>query len=165
MGHFGGTPQPYSKEAKQWLTDTVCNKRVIVTLHRLDQYNRVVGSVSYYPPGTLWQTLALIAWPFTSWAPRSLSLDMVRAGLAMVYENAGAEYGGLREKLVKAEALARRQRIGIWQQDKVVHPSEYKKMRHLQVLQDGAIKASASASASGESGYVGPTKPATLVKT
>lgn len=135
MGHFGGTPQPFAKEAKQWLTETVANRRVVVTLHRLDQYNRVVGSVGYYPPGAMWQLLAVLLWPVTSWAPRSLSLDMVRAGLAMVYENAGAEYGGLKEHLVRAESRARQLRIGIWQQDKVVHPSDYKRMRHLQQLQ------------------------------
>ena len=132
MGHFGGTAQPYAKEAKEWLTQTVCNRRVVVTMHRLDQYNRVIGSVNYFPDGLFWSCLSTLTLPFLNWAPRSLSLEMVRAGYAVLYESAGAEYGGLRAKLEAAERDAKHKKIGMWQNaDPVVHPAEYKKMRLL----------------------------------
>jgi endonuclease YncB( thermonuclease family) len=130
MGHFGGTPQPFSREAKEWLAAEVLNKRITVTLHRLDQYNRVIGSVSYWPDGFFSRLLSILLAPFTTYAPGSLSLNMVRAGLATVYENAGAEYGRLsKAQLQVAEGKAREQKIGMWAQADFVHPSDYKKMR------------------------------------
>jgi endonuclease YncB( thermonuclease family) len=54
---------------------------------------------------------------------------MVRAGLAVVYENAGAEYGGLKEKLIAAEKIARASRKCMWKQENFVHPSDYKRNR------------------------------------
>lgn len=135
MGHFGGDTQPFAREAKEWLSNKILNKQVIVTLHRLDQYNRVIGSVKYWPDGMFGRLLSFVAYPF-HWAPYSLSLEMVRAGYAVVYENAGAEYNGLKKALLEAEKKAKRERLGMWQQTEqtFIHPSEYKKLRLLNTV-------------------------------
>ena len=44
MGHFGKTPQPYSQEAKNWLSDYLLGKSVTVKLLKKDQYDRIIGS-------------------------------------------------------------------------------------------------------------------------
>lgn len=128
MGHFGGTAQPFAREAKEWLTGAIQGRRCTVTLHRLDQYNRVIGSVWYWPGGLWWYLCqTFLFW----WPPRNLSLDMVRAGYATVYESSGAEYGGLRKQLVQAESRARTARVGMWCDGEAgfVPPSVYKKQR------------------------------------
>ena len=55
---------------------------------------------------------------------------MLKVGLATVYEAAGAEYGGYREKMVAAEKTARKARIGMWQQTRQEYqsPGDFKKM-------------------------------------
>ena len=37
--------QPYSEEAKAWLTNYILNRRVTVRLHRRDQYSRAVRNM------------------------------------------------------------------------------------------------------------------------
>lgn len=92
MGHFGGTPQPYSFEARQWLANLLLGKRVSVQLHRLDQYSRAVASVHYRRFGIF---------------RKNVSLAMIEAGYATVYSGAGAEYGGIEPILRAAEAKAK----------------------------------------------------------
>ncbi|RUS25692.1 hypothetical protein BC938DRAFT_471785 [Jimgerdemannia flammicorona] len=116
---FSMPAQPFSIEARAWLTKEVLNRDVIVRLLSRDQYQRVVGMafVRRYP------------FPFPR---RNVSLEMLRAGLATVYTGKGAEYGGILEKLKRAEEMARRERKGMWAQDmtKYTTPAEHKK-RHL----------------------------------
>lgn len=38
---------------------------------------------------------------------RNLSLEMVRAGYAVVYRDANAVYGGIEHRLLKAETIAK----------------------------------------------------------
>ena len=70
-----------------------------------------------------------------------MSLEMAKAGWAELYDNAGAEYGGLERQLKNAVETAklysamsrtncRRQRRGMWAQDmkKYQSPGEYKKL-------------------------------------
>lgn len=122
MGHFGGTPQPFSQEAKDWLAKTMVGHRCTVELLRLDQYNRVVGSVKYWPSQGWLSTL------FFWCPPRSLSLDMLKAGLATMYLGAGAEYGGLEGRMKEAEKKAKSRKVGMWAcGDAFVSPALYKK--------------------------------------
>jgi len=100
MGHFGSKPQPYSSEAKEWLTKFVQGRRVTVHLHRMDQYSRVVATVTFGP------RFALIAL-LMPWWRTNVSLAMVEAGFATVYDSCGAEYGGIKAKLIAAEAKAK----------------------------------------------------------
>lgn len=60
-----------------------------------DHYGRIVGHVWVRKP--FW-------WPRLS----NVSVEMVKAGLATVYTNAGAEYGSIgRERLDREEAKAK----------------------------------------------------------
>jgi endonuclease YncB( thermonuclease family) len=94
--HFGNAAQPYAVEAQAWLTNYVLGKRVRVTLLARDRYERVVCSVK------VWR------WGFR----RDVSLEMAKAGWAEVYDNAGAEYGGLERDIRKAVEVAQYVFIG-----------------------------------------------------
>jgi endonuclease YncB( thermonuclease family) len=67
-----------------------------VTLLARDRYERVVCSVK------VWR------WGFR----RDVSLEMAKAGWAEVYDNAGAEYGGLEKDIRKAVEVAQYVFIG-----------------------------------------------------
>ncbi len=90
--HFGNPAQPYGPEALKWLCDTLLGRRLRVTLWTRDQYNRAVSSVH------IWQ------WGIFR---KDVSLEMVKAGLATVYIQKGAQYGGIKDKLDRAEYLAK----------------------------------------------------------
>jgi endonuclease YncB( thermonuclease family) len=83
--HFGNQAQPYAEEAQNWLRNYVLGRRVRVQLLARDRYERVVCSVGVRKWGFL----------------RNVSLEMAKAGWVEVYDNAGAEYGGL-EKEIRA---------------------------------------------------------------
>jgi len=89
--HFGNAAQPYAVEAQAWLTNYVLGKRVRVTLLSRDRYERVVCSVKIWKWGIR----------------RDVSLEMAKAGWAEVYDNSGAEYGGLERELRKAVERAK----------------------------------------------------------
>jgi len=89
--HFGNPAQPYAKEALEWLTSYVGGRRVRVQLWSRDRYERVVCSVK------IWK------WN----GRRDVSLEMVKAGWATVYLQAGAQYGGIEHELKTAEVIAK----------------------------------------------------------
>ena len=46
---------------------------------------------------------------------KDVGLEMIKRGLATTYEaKSGAEFGGMKEVYEKAEAKAKRKRLGIW---------------------------------------------------
>ena len=49
---------------------------------------------------------------------RNASEEMVKAGFANMYRQAGAVYGGRQERFDELEARAQKQKIGIWSQGK-----------------------------------------------
>jgi endonuclease YncB( thermonuclease family) len=101
MAHFGKTAQPFSKEAFDWLTAYILNRRVRAYIHRRDQYDRVVATV-FVRKGLL---------------RRDVGLEMLKAGLATVYEaKSGSEFGKFEGKYRAAEEKARGTRKGIWTQ-------------------------------------------------
>lgn len=123
MGHFGGSPQPYAEDAKKWLINYTLGRKASIIVHRLDQYSRAVATVYVQRWGLL---------------RTNVSLAMVEAGYATVYTSAGAEYGDIKEKLIKAEVKARHKRRGMWQQ----HPSEYTSPAdYKRQLRSGVIRA------------------------
>jgi endonuclease YncB( thermonuclease family) len=89
--HFGNQAQPYAVEAQTWLTNYVLGRRVRVKLLARDRYERVVCSVK------IWR------WGIR----RDVSLEMVKAGWAEMYDNAGAQYGGLERELRQAVETAK----------------------------------------------------------
>lgn len=116
--------QKFNQEAKDWISSNLQqNQPIHVKLLRRDQYNRLVCSVEYNPK--LYGISHRITRIFG--IKRNLSLQMVRAGWAAVYKQANAEYDGLEELLLKEEKKAKRKKIGIWKDPKIVLPSEHKK--------------------------------------
>ncbi|KAI0632698.1 hypothetical protein C8Q77DRAFT_1059037 [Trametes polyzona] len=126
-GHFGRPSQPHSEDSLAWLKSQVEGKFVYCQLVRKDQYGRIVSVVHLKPR-------LLPGWLATG---RDLSLEMLKAGWASVYEQAGAEYGrsGLEEFLrVQTEAqyiflpCVVRTKKGMWKHGtKGESPAEYKK--------------------------------------
>ncbi|KAI9684185.1 MAG: putative endonuclease lcl3 [Trizodia sp. TS-e1964] len=97
--HFGRPAQPYADDALAWLRAYVGGRRVRAYVHRRDHYERVVASV------VVWRGLLR----------RDVGLQMLRAGMATVYEaKSGVEFGKLEEKYRRAEWWAKTRRKGIW---------------------------------------------------
>ncbi|KDQ16573.1 hypothetical protein BOTBODRAFT_107003 [Botryobasidium botryosum FD-172 SS1] len=115
LPHFGMPGQPHGPAAKDWLTSKILGKTVRCTIHKRDQYQRIVASV-YYRPSIYWPLLT------------NLSLEMVRSGWGCVYTQAGAEYGkeGI-DRYLKAQQEAQKKRRGMWADGLDVEtPAEYK---------------------------------------
>ena len=111
--HFGNEAQPHSAEALAWLRDYILNRRVRAHIYKRDQYDRIVGTV-FVRRGLL---------------RRNVGLEMLKAGMATVYEaKSGAEFGELEDKYRQVEAQARSRRKGIWsgKQQKFESPRDYK---------------------------------------
>lgn len=117
LAHFGRPSQPYGQEALEWLTSYLAGRRVRAYVYRADQYQRVVATAY------VWKGLIR----------RDVGLQMIRAGLATVYEaKTGAEFGeGAEEKYKKAMWWAKTRRKGMWAgaSKNFESPREYK-MKH-----------------------------------
>lgn len=75
------------------------DRRVRAYIYKRDQYERVVA--------TVWVRRFLFR--------RDVGKEMLRAGMATVYEaKMGAEFGEFEEKYRKAEAKAKRKKLGMW---------------------------------------------------
>jgi endonuclease YncB( thermonuclease family) len=100
--------QPYSRQAKRYLTGLVLNKTINVDRYGLDSDNRVLGVVYV---GT-----------------KNVNLDLVKAGLAEVYRGKapkGLDLGPYRQEENKARKAAK----GMWSQgDKYISPKDWRKM-------------------------------------
>lgn len=82
------------------------HRRVRASIYRQDQYHRVVASVSVRR-----------AFDFPPFRRRDVSYEMLRRGLATVYEGkVGAEFGGelMEKKYRKAEWWAKMRSKGLW---------------------------------------------------
>ncbi|PVF96787.1 SNase-domain-containing protein [Serendipita vermifera] len=113
--HFGKPAQPYAEEALAWLRNAVLGKQVWCQLLRRDQYGRTVA-------------VPMVK----SWVPfryRCVSIDMLKAGWATVYQQSYAEYGKWgKDYLLGLEKAAQQSRIGMWQKGtKGETPAEYKR--------------------------------------
>ncbi|KIJ13684.1 hypothetical protein PAXINDRAFT_135774, partial [Paxillus involutus ATCC 200175] len=119
--HFGRPSQPYAEESLAWLKNRIEGRTLYCQLIRKDQYSRIVG-VPLVPRRFLPLFLS------KSWGS-PLALDMLRAGTATTYEQAGAEYGPWGRKVfLRLEAEARADRRGMWKNaESVETPAEYKR--------------------------------------
>lgn len=99
LAHFGRPSQPFSQEALDWLTSYLLHRRVRAYIYKRDQYDRAVATV--YVRRWLWR--------------RDVGLQMLKAGLATVYEaKSGAEFGELEAKYRATEQWAKKKRKGMW---------------------------------------------------
>lgn len=110
--HFGNPAQPFSDEALNWLQYTIIGRSVWIKPLSIDQYNRCVAKVVY--------------WSWMGW--KNVSLEMVKEGLAVVYESkSSAEFDGEENTYRWHERIAKSQKRGMWVQKKFETPGEYKK--------------------------------------
>ena len=100
-------------------------RRVRTYVYKADQYSRVVGTV--------------YVWKW--FLRRDVSLQMLRAGYATVYEaKSGVEFGRAKEESYRrAEWWAKTKRKGIWAGKKADYesPREYKSRHGMGAPQDG----------------------------
>lgn len=123
LSHFGRPAQPYGQEALDWLSSSLLNQYVRAYPYRRDQYDRVVCTV-YQRKWLFFRT--------------DIGLNMIKRGLATVYEaKFGSEFGNKEQQYRAAEAQAKQRKLGMWQEpslvgrmlghtSKVESPREYK---------------------------------------
>ncbi|SCU80542.1 LAME_0B03642g1_1 [Lachancea meyersii CBS 8951] len=110
--HFGNTAQPFSEEALIWLRHTILGRWVWVKPLAIDQYGRCVAKVEY------------LTWT----GYKNVSLEMVKNGLAIVYEGkTGAEFDSEEDIYLFHQNAAKKQRKGVWSLRKMETPGAYKK--------------------------------------
>ena len=106
LPHFGRPGQPYGQEALDFLSGLLLHRSVRATLWRKDQYDRVVATV-HVRRGLI---------PLR----RDVSLEMLRSGLATLYEaKFGSEFGNQEEAYKQAEETARKRKLGMWRERSV----------------------------------------------
>lgn len=116
MAHFGAPPQPLSREATELLKKLVLQKKVSITIQSIDIYNRIVAFVYVRAGWFRW---------------KNVNVEMVRSGLACVYDRSGAEYGNVLSVLKEAEDCAKRERKGIWGLKGSILPMDFKKAQKM----------------------------------
>ncbi len=99
------SPQDFGQRAKQFLADLIHKKIVQVEANGRDQYGRIVGIVYL---GKL-----------------NVNLTMVKNGYAWHY----VAFAKNDRELAEAEALARRERRGLWKQNNPIPPWEFRKLK------------------------------------
>lgn len=110
--HFGNPAQPYSEEALIWLRHEILGKKLWIKPLNIDQYGRCVAGVRYW----------------TWFGYKDLSLQMLKEGLAVVYEGkSNAEFDNREAKYRRQEFIARSKRQGMWSQRRLETPGEYKR--------------------------------------
>lgn len=103
--------QPYGEESKAFTEKFLNGKEVRVEIYAMDLYRRILGFV--FVDG------------------KNLNLELVKAGLAEVYD--GGVYGPYKKQLGLAEYSARFQRLNMWSQGSAyMSPREFRKMHRVQ---------------------------------
>lgn len=124
LAHFGKPAQPYGQEALDWLRGYILGHRLRVIIHSRDRFDRVVGNPK------------IRRWPFI-WQRKDVGLEQIKAGLATVFTQGGAEYGGMKEVMEAAEAQAKKSKKGMWSRGKALEtPAEYKRRTRSNDYQD-----------------------------
>jgi len=99
----------YYTEALEWLRAQILGKKVYCQLLRRDQYGRIVGH-AHLPPLLL---------PGFLFRGKNISAEMLKAGWAVTYKQAGAEYGQSgKEGYLQLENEAKLARRGMWRDGK-----------------------------------------------
>lgn len=105
---IGQSGQPYSQEAKKYLSDLVLNKVVRIKGHGIDMSGRILGVISL--------------------DDKNINLEIMKAGLAQVYRGKLPDGFNL-IPYRKAEKKAREKELGIWSLgNKYVSPMEWRRL-------------------------------------
>lgn len=109
---FGKQGQAFGEEARDHLKSLCLDQNVRIKVLQIDQYGRGVAEV--VRPGWIWNTY--------------LDEEMLKAGLAEVYQGSGAVYGRLgKEGYLKIMEAAKSKGIGIWSDPNRESAAEYKR--------------------------------------
>ena len=121
---FGNDGQPYSLEAKQYISNNVQDRVVKVKLLRKDQYSRVIGVITTRNK-------------FIPFLKTDLSRGLAERGYASLYTGGGAEYDGRKDVLERKIKKAQDKKRGIWSNgvDDFADPAAYK--REIRVKKNG----------------------------
>lgn len=112
--YFDKPEQPLAKEAKEYLKSMIMGRKVYIDGLKLDLYNRILAIV-YVKSG----------WLF--W--KNVNLEMIKSGLACIYESNYTSFGSFEDVFRNAEKKAKQNRKGMWKVGKaVVLPMEFKKI-------------------------------------
>lgn len=111
---FGKSGQPFGDDAKKHLESMILDRMVNIQLLQKDQYGRGVAEVSR-------------GGPFFGWPTKFMDEQMLKAGLAEVYQGGGAVYGRLgKDKYLQLQEQAEKSKMGMWSLDKRESAAEYK---------------------------------------
>lgn len=115
----GQAGQAYSVDAMAFTEKCLKGKEVQVKLLSRDQYGRVIGRIQY--------TETYFFGMFKK--KRDISEELLKAGLAVVYRQGGAQYDGSIEHWSALEKAAIQKGHGMWKhgKERVELPSEHKK--------------------------------------
>ncbi|EAL3926170.1 thermonuclease [Campylobacter upsaliensis] len=94
--------QAYGKEAKEFLSALVLKQEVGLIIENKDKYERIVGTI--FLKG------------------KDINKEMVKNGYAHAYESFSKKY-------LAEQADAKMFKLGLWQDEKAVKPSEFRKMK------------------------------------
>ncbi|EAK2503032.1 thermonuclease [Campylobacter upsaliensis] len=94
--------QAYGKEAKEFLSALVLKQEVSLIIENKDKYDRFVGTI--FLKG------------------QDINKEMVKNGYAHAYESFSKKY-------LAEQADAKMFKLGLWQDEKAVKPSEFRKMK------------------------------------
>lgn len=126
LSHFGKPAQPFGQEALDWLRGYLLGRRVRVLIHSRDRFDRVVANPKVRD------------WPF-KWLQKDVGVEQIKSGLATVFRQGGAEYGGLKEAMESAELQAKKAKRGMWARGSSLElPADYKKRTRSDGSQDSS---------------------------
>ncbi|EAI4331384.1 thermonuclease [Campylobacter upsaliensis] len=94
--------QAYGKEAKEYLSALVLKQEVSLIIENKDKYERIVGTI--FLKG------------------KDINKEMVKNGYAHAYESFSKKY-------LAEQADAKMFKLGLWQDEKAVKPSEFRKQQ------------------------------------
>ena len=106
------TGQPFGKNAKQFLSDTIGGKFVRIVEHDQDRYSRTIADI-YLP----------VADPLVNLPDMFLNRELVKRGLAWHYKQYSDD-----ERLAQDEERARAGKLGLWSDPRHVAPWDWRKL-------------------------------------
>lgn len=99
--------QPFGERSKQNLARLTFNRQVSVDWEKTDRYHRIVGKILVNG--------------------NDVNIQQIRAGLAWWYEKYRKEQSSADQRqYAEAEQLARRQKVGLWQEPNPTPPWEWR---------------------------------------
>ena len=121
--------QPYGNESTKSLKWLVYGRRITVEYSKFDRYGRIVGKVFISPRGDMF-CLAV-----DCIGKVDVGLKQINAGLAWHYKSYESEQLTADRRLYSsAERVARKKKLGLWNDKKLTPPWQWRRANKLQAL-------------------------------